>query len=181
MEILQTNINGLLVIKPKIFYDDRGSFFESFNEKTFAERTGTNVKFVQDNQSLSKINVLRGLHFQSPPYAQGKLVRVIKGKALDVVVDIRKNSPTYAKHFSIELSGENNTMLWIPAGFAHGFSVMEEDTIFVYKCTDYYNKDSERTLMWNDPELGIDWKIKSPIVSAKDQEGLNLVNLNSPF
>src|ERR1035437_5868136 len=169
-------INGLLVIKPKVFEDERGYFFESYNEQLL-EQAGLAAKFVQDNQSLSQKNVLRGLHFQMPPFAQGKLVRVIKGAVLDVVLDIRKNSPTYGNHFDIALSEKNKTMLWIPEGFAHGFLTLENDTIFSYKCTNYYNKASEDCILWNDTDIAINWNIDSPILSEKNIHGKLLKNL----
>src|SRR6201998_4450524 len=174
-----TFIEGLLVIKPKVFEDDRGYFFESYNEQVL-EKAGLHAKFVQDNQSMSQKNVLRGLHFQAPPFAQGKLVRVIKGAALDVVVDIRKNSPTYGKSFSIELNEQNKTMLWVPEGFAHGFCTLVNDTIFYYKCTNYYNKESEGSVLWSDTDLAIDWKISDPILSEKDRAGVAFKKFVSP-
>jgi len=176
----KTFIAGLLVIKPKVFEDQRGYFFESYNEKLL-QAAGLNAHFVQDNQSLSQKNVLRGLHFQAPPFAQGKLVRVIKGSVLDVVVDIRKRSATYGKHFALELSEENKTMLWVPEGFAHGFLTMRDETIFYYKCNNYYNKESEGCVMWNDTDLGINWNVASPVLSEKDKTGTPFRNFNSPF
>jgi dTDP-4-dehydrorhamnose 3,5-epimerase len=176
----KTFIEGLLGIKPKVFEDDRGYFFESFNEKLL-EQAGLKAKFVQDNQSLSQKNVLRGLHFQAPPFAQGKLVRVIKGSALDVVVDIRKKSPTYGKSFAIELDEQNKTMLWVPEGFAHGFCTLLNDTIFYYKCTNYYDKASEGSIIWNDPDLNINWNISDPVLSEKDKAGVAFKNFVSPF
>jgi dTDP-4-dehydrorhamnose 3,5-epimerase len=167
MTIEHTSIEGLRIITPKVFEDERGYFFESYNAKIFQEN-GIHTHFVQDNQSLSQKNVLRGLHFQNPPYAQGKLVRVIKGSVLDVVVDIRKESPTYGKHFAIEISEKNKKQLWIPVGFAHGFLTLEDNTIFSYKCTNYYHKESEGSVLWNDSSLRIDWGIQNPILSAKD-------------
>jgi dTDP-4-dehydrorhamnose 3,5-epimerase len=155
MELLKTQIEGLLILKPQIFIDARGLFFESYNEKTF-ESLGILDKFVQDNQSLSQKGVIRGLHYQKPPFAQAKLVRVIKGAALDVAVDIRKNSPTYGKYFSILLTGENNVQFYLPSGFAHGFASLEDDTIFAYKCSNFYNKESEESIIYNDPILNID-------------------------
>jgi dTDP-4-dehydrorhamnose 3,5-epimerase len=181
MEAISTFIDGLFILKPRIFSDERGWFFESFNQKVFNELTNTSTNFVQDNQSCSKKNVIRGLHFQAPPYAQGKLVSVIKGKVIDVAVDIRKNSPTYGKHVSIELSSENKLMLWIPEGFAHGFVALEDDTIFSYKCTNYYNKESEGTLQWNDPDLQIDWTIDKEILSEKDKVAQPFATFVSPF
>jgi dTDP-4-dehydrorhamnose 3,5-epimerase len=168
MKFIATPLEGLLIIEPKIYYDDRGYFFESFNEKIMSENNLPDP-FVQDNQSISHKNVLRGLHFQRHPHQQGKLVRVIQGKAFDVAVDIRKNSNTFGKHFSIELSEKENTMLWIPVGFAHGFIALENDTVFSYKVTDYYNPGAESGIIFNDPDLGIDWKTSNPIVSQKDR------------
>ena len=154
MVFKKTNISGVVICKPKIFGDERGYFFESFNKKKL-EDIGIKESFVQDNQSLSNKNVLRGLHFQAPPFAQGKLVRVINGSVLDIAVDIRKESPTYGKYFSVILSEQNKKMFWIPPGFAHGFSSLKADTIFSYKCTNYYNKESEDSLYWNDSDLAI--------------------------
>ncbi|MCB0380776.1 MAG: dTDP-4-dehydrorhamnose 3,5-epimerase, partial [Flavobacteriales bacterium] len=161
MEFVSTEFEGLIIVKPKVFMDERGYFFESFNKNEF-KRNAIDVDFVQDNQSKSDRNVLRGLHFQNPPFAQGKLVQVIKGAVLDVVVDIRKNSTTYGKHFKIELSEENKTMLFIPPGFAHGFLTLLDETIFSYKCSNFYNKESEKSLLWNDKTLNIDWDVSSP-------------------
>jgi dTDP-4-dehydrorhamnose 3,5-epimerase len=181
MEAISTFIDGLFILKPRIFSDERGWFFESFNQKVFNELTNTSTNFVQDNQSCSKKNVIRGLHFQAPPYAQGKLVSVIKGSVIDVAVDIRKNSPTYGKHVSVELSSENKLMLWIPEGFAHGFVALEDDTIFSYKCTNYYSKESEGTLQWNDPDLQIDWTIDKEILSEKDKVAQPFATFVGPF
>ena len=172
MEIIKTPIKGLLLIKPKIFEDDRGYFFESWS-KEFFKNIGLDLDFVQDNQSLSQKGVLRGLHFQNPPFAQGKLVRVIKGAVVDVAVDIRKKSPTYGQHFAVELSEENKTVFWIPPGFAHGFVALKDDTIFTYKCTGVYNKESEGALIWNDEDLNIDWRVVNPLVSDKDIQAGN--------
>jgi dTDP-4-dehydrorhamnose 3,5-epimerase len=168
MEFRQSSIKGLVEIIPRLFRDERGVFFESYMEKLFREN-GINASFVQDNQSFSVKNVLRGLHFQKPPFAQGKLVRVIKGKVLDVAVDIRKDSPTYGQHEAIVLDAEKFNMFYVPEGFAHGFLALEE-TIFVYKCTNYYHKESESGIIWSDPDLKINWGIKSPLVSGKDLE-----------
>lgn len=168
MKIEKTFIEGLVIIEPQIFEDERGFFFEAFQADMFKEKIA-NVDFVQDNQSYSKKGVLRGLHLQNPPHAQGKLVRVITGKALDVVVDLRKNSPTFGKHFKYLLDASLNNMMYIPEGFAHGFVTLE-DTIFFYKCTNYYNKESESGIIWNDKSLNIDWKIENPLVSPKDEE-----------
>jgi dTDP-4-dehydrorhamnose 3,5-epimerase len=168
MEFCQSSIKGLVEIIPRLFRDERGVFFESYTEKLFREN-GINAAFVQDNQSFSVKNVLRGLHFQKPPFAQGKLVRVIKGKALDVAVDIRKDSPTYGQYETVILDAEKCNMFYVPEGFAHGFLALEE-TIFVYKCTNYYHKESESGIIWNDPDLKINWGINSPLVSGKDLE-----------
>ncbi|MBT3621983.1 MAG: dTDP-4-dehydrorhamnose 3,5-epimerase [Flavobacteriales bacterium] len=180
MEIIKTPIEGLLVIRPKIFGDDRGHFFESWSKESFT-KNGMDLDFVQDNQSLSSKGVLRGLHFQNPPFAQGKLVRVIKGIVLDVAVDIRKDSPTYGQHFSIKLSEKNKTIFWIPPGFAHGFVTLEDDTIFTYKCTGVYNKESEGALLWSDKDLNIDWGVENPLVSDKDLVAGNFINFESQF
>jgi dTDP-4-dehydrorhamnose 3,5-epimerase len=168
MEFRQSSIKGLVEIIPRLFRDERGVFFESYTEKLFQEN-GVNAVFVQDNQSFSVKNVLRGLHFQKPPFAQGKLVRVIKGKVLDVAVDIRKDSPTYGQHEAVILDAEKCNMFYVPEGFAHGFLALEE-AIFAYKCTNYYHKESESGIIWNDPELKINWGIKNPMVSGKDME-----------
>ena len=180
MKITKTNIDGLIIIEPQIFKDDRGSFFESWNVKKFQE-IGIKDHFVQDNQSSSLKGVLRGLHFQNPPYAQAKLVRVIKGSVLDVVVDLRSNSSTYGKHFSIVLSGENFKSIYIPNGFAHGFVALEDNTIFSYKCSEIYNKESEGCLKWNDIDLGIDWNVINPIISPKDMQGQHFKDFKSKF
>lgn len=167
MEIIPTEIPDVLIIKPKVFADDRGYFFESYNlEKCTA--AGIPAKFVQDNESKSAKGVLRGLHFQKPPFAQGKLVRVICGSVLDVAVDLRLQSPTYGKWVSVELTTKNKWMCWIPEGFAHGFLTLEENTIFSYKCTNFYNQASEGSIRWNDPALGIKWGIDNPSLSGKD-------------
>lgn len=180
MQIIETNIPGLLEIMPQVFGDERGYFFESYSKEAFA-KIGVNYEFVQDNQSLSNKGVLRGLHFQNPPFAQGKLVRVIQGAVLDVVVDIRKGSPTYGKHHKVRLTGENKLMFWIPPGFAHGFLTLEDNTIFSYKCTQLYNKESEGSVLWNDPALGINWNVENPQLSAKDIEAKPLSELQSQF
>jgi len=164
----KTSISGLFIIEPQVFSDDRGFFFESYNHKNFAEN-GINVNFVQDNHSHSIKNVLRGLHFQKAPYAQDKLIRVVNGEVFDVAVDIRPNSPTYGKHESVILSGENRRMFFIPAGFAHGFCVLSDTVDFLYKCSNFYSKESERGIIWNDPDLNLPWPVTSPILSLKDQ------------
>tara|TARA_B100000963_G_C22629781_1_gene674290 strand:+ start:297 stop:863 length:567 start_codon:yes stop_codon:yes gene_type:complete len=179
VKFTKTEIEGLVIVEPTIFEDDRGYFYESYNQNEF-ESSGIFPKvFVQDNQSKSSKGVLRGLHFQKPPFAQGKLVRVLSGAVLDVAIDLRKNSKTYGHHFSIELTGDNHKMFWVPPGFAHGFLTLEDDTIFCYKCTNPYHKQSEVCILWNDPDLNIDWKIDNPIISEKDQEGIELKNFNN--
>jgi dTDP-4-dehydrorhamnose 3,5-epimerase len=182
MNIIETPIKDLLIIEPKIWKDDRGYFFESYNQKAFKD-AGIEADFVQDNQSFSQKGALRGLHAQANPYAQGKLVRVIQGKVLDIAVDIRKNSPTYGEHLSLELSSENFKMFWVPPGFLHGFSTLEDNTIFSYKCTNLYHKDSEIGVLWNDEDLKIDWKIESKdvLLSCKDIALQNFRDLKSPF
>ncbi|MEI6488827.1 MAG: dTDP-4-dehydrorhamnose 3,5-epimerase [Bacteroidota bacterium] len=180
MELISTAIKDLFIVQPKVFEDARGYFFESYNENLFKLK-GINENFVQDNQSLSQTGVLRGMHFQAPPFAQGKLVRVIKGAVLDVALDIRKNSPTYGEHFDIVLDERNKTMLWIPVGFAHGFLTIEPDTIFSYKCTNVYNKASEECILWNDPDININWDVKNPSLSEKDTQGKLFKDFISPF
>ncbi len=180
MEIIKTKIPDLVIIKPSVFKDDRGYFFESYNKGKFMAQ-GIDRNFVQDNESKSVKGVLRGLHFQRPPYAQGKLVRVMKGAVLDVAVDLRRSSPTYGQWASIELNEDNKFMYWIPPGFAHGFVTMEENTVFFYKCTNVYNKESEGSLRWNDPDLNIDWGISTPILSDKDKVSPLFKGFNSPF
>ena len=169
MPFIQTPIPDLLVFEPKIFEDSRGYFFESFNLQTF-RAAGIEINFVQDNQSSSRYGVIRGLHYQLEPHAQVKLIRVLAGNILDIAVDIRKGSPTFGKSFSIELSAENKKQLFIPAGFAHGFSVLSDQAEVFYKCDSFYNNDSEAGVLYNDPSLGIDWKIPAgkEIISAKD-------------
>lgn len=181
MKIEKTVIDGVLILTPKVFGDDRGYFFESFNQKQFESAVGREVKFVQDNQSKSQKGVLRGLHFQNPPFAQGKLVRVLSGSVLDVAVDIRKDSPTYGQHLTFELDAISNKMVWLPEGIAHGFASLEDDTVFFYKCTNYYNKDSEDCILWNDKDLNIDWKVSTPLLSEKDKEGKSFKNFESKF
>jgi len=179
MHIKETFIKDLLILSPSIFADERGYFLESYNKKRLASKLA--VEFVQDNESMSQKGVLRGLHFQKPPYAQGKLVRVITGSVLDVVIDLRKKSTTYGKYFKHILSAKNKEQLYVPEGFAHGFLVLENDTIFSYKCTNYYNKDAELSLAWNDPTLAINWEIEDPIISEKDKNAQNFFNFSTPF
>ena len=180
MELIKTEIPDVVIIKPRIFYDDRGCFFETYNEQAFAE-LGITTQFVQDNQSVSKKGVLRGLHFQNPPYAQAKLVRVVSGKVIDYAVDIRKGSPTYGKYVSAELSAENHCMFYIPAGFAHAFVALEDNTVFFYKCSNFYNKASEGCIRWDDPTLNIRWQIDNPIVSEKDACGELFADFQTQF
>lgn len=184
MNIIQTKIKDLLIIEPRVFADDRGWFMESFNEQRFAAALaglGQEIpNFVQDNHSYSKAGVLRGLHYQLAPHAQGKLVRVVQGKAWDVAVDIRQNSDTFGQWVGVELSAENKTMFWIPAGFAHGFLALENDTQFLYKTTNYYDQASERSLLWNDGQIAVDWPtpdLKDLIISAKDLEAKSLAQV----
>jgi dTDP-4-dehydrorhamnose 3,5-epimerase len=181
MEIIKTKIEGLLIVKPQVFEDERGYFFESYNKERF-RNAGLDLTFVQDNESKSQKNVLRGLHFQRPPYAQGKLVRVVKGAVLDVAVDLRKDSATYGQWEAVELSEENKLMYWIPPGFAHGFLTLRDETVFTYKCTQVYNRESEGSILWNDPDIAIDWGIKeTPILSEKDLMAPRFADFVSPF
>jgi dTDP-4-dehydrorhamnose 3,5-epimerase len=174
-------LNGLILIKPQVLQDDRGIFFESYNSSKFNDIALESMDFYQDNVSISKKNVLRGLHFQKPPKSQGKLVQVIKGSVLDVAVDIRLHSPTYGQHYKVELNDKNRLQLWIPEGFAHGFVALENNTIFSYKCTSAYSKSHEMDLRWNDPLLNIDWGVSSPLLSDKDEMATSFENFNSPF
>lgn len=170
VEIIKTEIEGVVILKPKIFGDERGYFFESFSMKQFQEEV-CNTTFVQDNESCSTYGVIRGLHFQKPPHAQSKLVRVVKGKVLDVAVDIRKDSPTFGKHVAVELSEENKLQFFLPRGMAHGYAVLSEEAIFQYKCDNYYAPQSEGSIIWNDPTLNIDWGIPldKVLISEKDK------------
>lgn len=176
MQVFETAIPDVKLIEPKVFGDDRGFFLESFQAERYAQQAGITLAFVQDNHSRSARNVLRGLHFQrSKP--QGKLVRVVRGEVLDVAVDIRRGSPTFGNVVSEILSEENKRQLWIPPGLAHGFVVLSETADFEYKCTDYYDPSDEGSLIWNDPDLNIDWRVTDPILSAKDAQGLRLAEL----
>ncbi len=177
MKLIEKTLNGICVFEPKVFGDHRGYFFESFRADMIPE----DLNFVQDNESLSSKNILRGLHFQNPPHDQGKLVRVTSGAVLDIAVDIRKGSPSYGQHFKTVLSSENKFVMWIPPGFAHGFLTLKDNTRFLYKCTNYYNQASEGGLNWNDPELAIDWGIKKPILSEKDNNYPSFKNFRSAF
>lgn len=178
MKIITTAIEGVVILEPEVFGDERGYFFESFSQREFEEKV-CKTTFVQDNESCSRYGVLRGLHFQKPPHAQAKLVRVVKGKVLDIAVDIRKGSPTFGHHVSTELSGENKRQLFIPRGFAHGFAVLSEEVVFQYKCDRYYVPHSEGGILWNDPALGIDWKLPAEdvILSEKDKKNVLLNEL----
>lgn len=180
MQIIKTEINGLLVIIPDVFTDERGYFSESFNEYNY-KLAGINLPFVQDNISKSKKYTIRGLHYQVGEKAQGKLCKVVYGNVLDVAVDIRFGSPTFGKYFSCELSEENHKQLWIPPGFAHGFSVLSDVAIFTYKCTSFYSKQDERSIIFNDPDLNIDWKVKNPIVSEKDLKAVSFKEIKNDF
>jgi len=182
MKVTRSNIDGLFTIEPDVFEDDRGYFFESFNSKAFENATGVAVEFVQDNESMSDKDVLRGLHFQIPPYAQDKLVRVVRGSVLDVAVDLRQDSPTFGKFEKVLLTEKNKKQFFVPKGFAHGFRVLEDATIFSYKCSDFYHRDSERSLKWNDPTIGIDWELNDPILSDKDKNAkLRLGDFRTTF
>lgn len=169
MNVIKTDIEGVVILEPRIFKDARGYFFESFSQREFEEKVCPTT-FVQDNESYSTYGVIRGLHFQKPPYTQAKLVRVIQGKVLDVAVDLRKSSATYGQHVAVELSGDNHRQLFIPHGFAHGFAVLSDEVLFQYKCDNYYAPQSEGGIRWNDPELKIDWKIPAEkiILAEKD-------------
>ncbi|MCF0174371.1 MAG: dTDP-4-dehydrorhamnose 3,5-epimerase [Bacteroidales bacterium] len=183
MNVIKTDIEGLVIIEPKIFGDSRGYFFESFSARDFAAQVDPNVIFVQDNQSFSSYGVLRGLHFQNPPYAQAKLVRVISGKVLDVAVDLRKESKTFGKYVAVELSGENHRQFYIPRGFAHGFVVLSETALFQYKCDEFYHPEAEGSIIWNDPDLAIAWPIPAEdiVLSAKDKVHPRFKDITSPF
>lgn len=176
MNLISTAISDVKIFEPKVFGDDRGFFFESFNQKFFENAVGRQVTFVQDNHSKSSQGVLRGLHYQLPPMAQGKLVRVVQGEVFDVAVDIRKSSPTFGQWVGVHLSAENKRQLWVPEGFAHGFVTLSATAEFLYKTTNYYSPADERSILWNDPALGITWPIMDVITSAKDQIAPNLID-----
>lgn len=182
MDIIKTVIDGVVIIEPRLFKDERGYFFESFSQKEFEEKVCKTV-FVQDNESKSSYGVLRGLHFQKPPFAQSKLVRVVRGAVLDVAVDIRKGSPTFGKHVAVELTAENHRQFFIPRGFAHGFSVLSQEVVFQYKCDNYYAPQSEGALAWDDPDLGIDWRIPAAeiVLSKKDKAHPRLKDADGVF
>ena len=182
MEVIKTEIEGVVIIEPRIFKDERGYFYESFSQREFEEKV-CRTTFVQDNQSKSSYGVLRGLHFQKPPYCQSKLVRCIKGAVLDVAVDIRKGSPTFGKYVAVELTEENHRQFFVPRGFAHGFTVLSEEAVFQYKCDNFYNKESEGSVAWNDPELDIDWRIPfdKVLLSEKDKLSKNIADADYLF
>ena len=182
MEVIKTKIPGVVIIEPRLFPDARGYFFESFSKREFEEKVGK-IEFVQDNESKSSYGVLRGLHFQKPPYAQSKLVRVVKGAVLDVAVDIRKGSPTFGQHMAVELTEDNHRQFFIPQGFAHGFAVLTDEVIFQYKCDNFYAPASEGAIAWDDPDLGIDWRVPAEkvILSEKDKKHPRLKEIESPF
>lgn len=177
---IETGIEDLVIVQPDVFGDHRGFFKETYNEAAF-HKIGMEMTFLQDNLSYSSKGILRGLHFQAPPHAQGKLVTVLQGQALDVAVDIRKDSPTYGEHRTVRLSAENHRMFYVPPGFAHGFLVESETCLFCYKCTDVYHPEVEGGLMWNDPALAIDWGIETPVLSGKDKDYLPFGEFQSPF
>ena len=178
MNIIETNIEGVIIIEPRLFEDERGYFFESFNQKEFQEKV-CKTTFIQDNESKSSYGVIRGLHFQKPPFAQSKLVRVVKGSVLDVAVDIRKGSPTFGQHVAVELTEDNHRQFFIPRGFAHGFSVLSKEVIFQYKCDNFYAPQSEGAIAWDDPDLGIDWQISIDeiLLSEKDKSQPKLAEI----
>lgn len=182
MEVIKTAIEGVYIIEPKVFGDARGYFFESFSEREFKEKVG-DIHFVQDNESMSKYGVMRGLHFQRPPYAQSKLVRCVKGKVIDVAVDIRKGSPTYGQHVAALLTEENHRQFFIPQGFAHGFAVLSESAVFQYKCDNFYHPEADGGISILDESLGIDWGLamEEAILSEKDTKHMKLAEFNSPF
>lgn len=183
MNIIKTDIEGVLIVEPRVFGDARGYFFESFSKRDFMATTGIDIDFVQDNESRSCHGVVRGLHFQLPPFAQSKLVRVVEGCVLDVAVDIRKGSPTYGRHVAVELSADNKRQFFLPKGFAHGFAVLSETAVFQYKCDEYYHPESEGAIAWDDPTLAIDWHLSSSevILSDKDRRHPLFNDFTSPF
>lgn len=178
MNIVKTSVEGIVIIEPRLFKDERGYFFESFNQKDFEEKV-CRTTFVQDNESKSSYGVIRGLHFQKPPFEQAKLVRVVKGAVLDVAVDIRKNSPTFGQHVAVELTEENHRQFFIPKGFAHGFSVLSKEVVFQYKCDEFYHPEAEGGIAWNDPNLGIDWKIPENKIVLSKKDEINSVEIGS--
>ena len=182
MDVIKTDIDGVVIIEPNIFKDSRGYFFESFSQREFNEKVA-NINFVQDNESKSSYGVIRGLHFQKPPYAQSKLVRCVRGKVLDVALDIREGSPTYGKHVAVELTENNHRQLFIPKGFAHGFAVLSDEAVFQYKCDEFYHPEAEGAIAWDDPDLNIDWSIPADkiLLSEKDKHHPFLKDFITPF
>lgn len=178
MEIIDRFAGSLLLLKPTIHGDDRGHFLETYNHHRFRELVGRDIAFVQDNESLSDEGVLRGLHLQAVPRCQAKLCHVVRGSVLDICVDVRPESPWFGQHFRVELDGREKLFLFVPEGFAHGFLTRENGTVFSYKCSDYYAPEAERTLLWNDPALGIDWGVTGPVLSGKDRQGVPLSDLD---
>ena len=172
MEVIKTEIEGVVIIEPRIFKDARGYFFESYSQREFNEKVAQ-IDFCQDNESMSTYGVMRGLHFQRPPFTQSKLVRCVKGAVLDVAVDIRKGSPTYGKHVAVELTEDNHRQFFVPRGFAHGFAVLSDVAHFHYKCTDYYHPEDEGCIRWDDPDLAVDWPVSGPQCSSKDRQGMS--------
>lgn len=183
MKVLKTAIEGLLIIEPTVFGDSRGYFFESYNKQRFKDETGLDIDFVQDNESMSSYGVMRGLHFQRPPFSQSKLVRCVKGKVLDVAVDIRKGSPTYGQHVAVELTEDNHRQFFVPRGFAHGFAVLSQTAVFQYKCDNFYAPQADGGINIKDETLGIDWQIPMDraILSDKDLKHPNFADFDSPF
>ena len=183
MEVIKTDIEGIFIIEPKVWGDNRGYFFESFNAREFAEKTGLNITFVQDNESKSHYGVLRGLHFQLPPYTQSKLVRVVKGRVLDIAVDIRKNSPTYGKWVSCELTEDNHRQFFVPKGMAHGFCVLSKEAVFQYKCDDFYHPEAEGGIAWDDPDIAVQWPIPAENISLSERDKNHPIfkEFTSPF
>lgn len=181
MKVLKTDIKGLVVLEPRVFSDERGYFLETYNRTALREALGVDLNFVQDNESCSAKHTLRGLHFQMPPHQQGKLVRVVKGAVLDVAVDLRKGSSTFGHYHKEVLDADLKRQMWIPPGFAHGFLTLEDDTVFAYKCTGLYDRDAERSLRWDDPQLAIDWGVRAPLLSEKDAIAPLMRDFDSPF
>jgi dTDP-4-dehydrorhamnose 3,5-epimerase len=183
MNVIDTKIEGVKIVEPRLFGDQRGYFFESFSERDFAQATGMMSRFVQDNESKSCYGVVRGLHFQKPPYAQAKLVRVVRGSVLDVAVDIRRGSSTYGQYVAVELSGDNHLQLFLPKGMAHGFAVLSDEAVFQYKCDEYYHPEAEGAVAWDDPQIGIDWGLSPDkvILSEKDRHHPYFKDFISPF
>ena len=183
IDIVKTELPGVLILEPRVFGDERGYFFESFNEKELREKTGLDVRFVQDNESKSRYGVLRGLHFQRPPFAQSKLLSVVQGKVLDVAVDLRRGSATYGKYLTCELSAENHRRLFLPKGMAHGYVVLSEEAVFQYKCDEFYHPEAEGGIAWDDEEIGIPWPVSADevVLSARDRRHPRLKEFESPF